>query len=84
LVEPPARTRNPLEKLDVDLQPMPWLRLFVARPAVRKPAVLLVRWQAIHAVLAQNAMHRRAGDREVVKTLQVVGNLPGAEMLMLP
>ena len=35
LVEPPACAGDPLEKLDVDLQPMPRLRLLVPRPAVR-------------------------------------------------
>jgi hypothetical protein len=63
LVEPPTCPWNPLEKLDVDLETMAWLRLLVARPAVRMPAVFLVRWQAVHAVLAQNAMNGGAGDR---------------------
>ena len=39
LIEPPARARDALEKLDVDLQAMPRLRLLVARPAVRVPPV---------------------------------------------
>jgi hypothetical protein len=39
LVEPPARARDAFEKRDVDLEAMPGLRLLVARPAVRVPAV---------------------------------------------
>jgi hypothetical protein len=60
LVEPPTSPGNALEKLDVDLQPMPRLRLLVARPAVRVPPVLLIGRQPVHAVLAQDAMHRGA------------------------
>ena len=52
---------------DVDLKAMPWLRLLVARPEVRVAPVPLIRRQAIHAVLGQNAVPGRAGDREVMK-----------------
>ena len=84
LVEPPARARNALEKLDVDLQPMPRLRLLVARPAVRVPPVLLIRRQPVHAVPAQNAMHGGTRHREAVKPLQIIGNLARAEVVVLP
>src|SRR5687767_3420862 len=67
LVEASARAWNPLEKLDVDLQAMARLRLFVPRPAVRLAAVLLIGGQPVHPVLAQNAMDGRTGDREAVK-----------------
>ena len=59
------------------------MRLLVARPAVRVAPVLLIRRQPVHAVLAQNAMHGRAGDRQAVKPLQVVGNLARAEVIVL-
>src|SRR5262245_12532461 len=62
LVKPPTRAGNPLEKLDVHLQAMPRLRLLIARPAVGVAPVFLIGRQPIHAVLAQNAMHRRGGD----------------------
>ena len=62
LIEPPARARDALEKLDVDLQAMPRLRLLVARPAVRVPPVLVVGRQPVHAMPGQNAMHGGAGD----------------------
>lgn len=55
LVEPPACARNALKKLDIDLEPMARLRLFVARPPVRMSAVFLVRRQTIHAVVTQDA-----------------------------
>src|SRR4030095_13951469 len=84
LIEAPARARDPLEKLDVDLQTMPRLRFLVARPAVRVPAVLLVRWQPVHAVPLQNAMHRGAGHRHAVETCEIVGNLARPEVVMLP
>ena len=56
LVEPPARARNALEKLDVDLQAMPRLRFLVARPAVRMPPILLIRRQPVHPVPAALAL----------------------------
>jgi hypothetical protein len=83
LIEAPAGARNPLEKLDVDLEAMPRLRFLVARPAVRVTPVFLVRRQPVHAVLAQNAMHRRRSDGEVVKPLQIIGNLARAEVIVL-
>ena len=45
--------------------------------------VLLIGWQAIHAVPHQNAVHRRPGDGELVKSLQVVGNLARTEAIVL-
>ena len=62
LVEAPAGARNPLEKLDVDLQPMSRLGFLVARPAMRMPPVLLIGWQPVHAVAAQNSMDGRTRD----------------------
>src|SRR5262245_57529616 len=62
LVEPPACARYPLEKLDVHLQAMARLRLLIARPAVGVASVFLIGRLPVHAVLAQNAMHRRGGD----------------------
>ena len=84
MIEPPARARDALEKLDVDLQAMPRLRLLVARPAVRVPPVLLVGRQPVHAVTAQDAMHGGAGHRHAVKPLQIIGNLARAEVVVLP
>ena len=63
---------------------MPRLRLLVARPAVRVPPVLLIRRQPVHAVPAQNAMHGGTGHRQAVKPLQIIGNLPRAEVVVLP
>ena len=84
LIEPSAGARNPLEKLDVHLEAMARLRFLVTRPPVCVPPVLLIGGQPVHAVLAQNAMNGGAGDREAVKPLQVVSNLPWAEMVVLP
>ena len=64
LIKPPARARDALEKLDVDLQAMPRLRLLVARPAVRVPPVLVVGRQPVHAMPGQNAMHGGAGETD--------------------
>ena len=63
---------------------MPRLRLLVARPAVRVPPVFLIGRQPVHAVPAQNAMHRGTRDRQAVKPLQVIGNLARAEVVVLP
>ena len=63
---------------------MAWLRLLVARPAVRVPPVLLVGGQPVHAVPAQNAMHGGIGHRHAVKPLQIIGNLARAEVVVLP
>jgi hypothetical protein len=50
------------------------MRTFAVR--VRVATVFLIGRQPVHAVLAQNAMHGRTGDREAVKPLQIIGNLP--------
>ena len=46
--------------------------------------MLLIGRQPVHPVLAQNAMHGRRGDRQLVKALQVVGDLARAEVVVLP
>jgi hypothetical protein len=46
--------------------------------------VLLIRWQSIHPMLDEQTMHRVAGDRELMKPLEIVSDLARAEVILLP
>ena len=46
--------------------------------------MLLVGRQPAHAVSAEDPVHRRGRHRQLVKALQVVGDLARAEVVMLP
>jgi hypothetical protein len=45
--------------------------------------VLLIRRQARHPVPRQDAMHRRDGDRDLMKALQICRDPAGAEVIVL-
>src|SRR5437762_3624522 len=59
------------------------LRFLVADPARGVGWMLLIGRQPIHPMPAENPMHRGRGDRDAVKTLQVVGDLAWAKMVVL-
>jgi hypothetical protein len=62
---------------------MPGLRLLIALPAFTVRLVLLIRGQPRHPMPRQDAMHRRDGDRDLMKALQVRRDPAGAEMIVL-
>jgi hypothetical protein len=84
LVQPAARAWDALEELDVDLQPMAGLRFFVPLPAFAVGAMLLIRRQPRHPASRQDAVDRRAGDRHLMKSLQVGRDPAGSEVIVLP
>ena len=66
---------DPLEKFHVQLQPVTWLRLLIPLPPLLVRLVLRIGGQPDHSVNAENSMHRRPGNRKLVKAFQVVGDL---------
>jgi hypothetical protein len=50
LIQPFARARDPLEELDVELQPVARLWLLVPLPALPMGLMFLVRWKPLHSV----------------------------------
>src|SRR4029450_13426770 len=83
LVQPFSSPRNSLQKLHVHLQSVPRLRLLVSDPAFRMRLMFLIGGEAIYPVSSQNPMDRGGGDRNAVKSLQVVCYFAGAEMIVL-
>jgi hypothetical protein len=62
---------------------MPRPRLFVPLPSFPMRAMLLIRRQPLQAASCQDAVDRRAGDRHLVESLQVVRDPTGAEVIVL-
>ena len=83
LVEALPAARNALEELHIHLQAMPRLRLLVALPAPPSRPMLLIGRQPAQAMLAEEAMHGRAGDRDLMEPPQIVGDPAGAEVILL-
>jgi len=71
-----------LEKLHLHRQTMARLR-FSWRCRRCPRALLLIHRQTPHAMLDQEAVHRRAGHGDVVTAPQIVGAPTGAEVLLL-
>ena len=65
------------------LDPVAGLRVLVALPAPAPRPILLIRRQPSHAVLAQEAMHRRASHRDLMKAAQIGGDPARAEVILL-
>jgi hypothetical protein len=84
LIEAAARSGDALQKLHVQLQAVPRLRLLVALPAPAVRLVLLIGRQPAHAVPRQDAMDGRDGDGNPVEPLQVRRDPAGAEVIVLP
>jgi hypothetical protein len=84
LIQAPARARNPLEELHVQLQPVPRLRLLVTLPACAVRPVLLIGREPRHAVPRQDAVHRGHRDRDLVEARQVRRDATCAEVVVLP
>ena len=57
LIQAPPGTRDALEELDVHLQPVAWLGLLVALPALFVRPMLLVGRQPGEAVAFEDPMH---------------------------
>src|SRR6185503_9748040 len=84
LVQPLARPRNALdEELHVQLQSVAGERFLVALPAFPVWLVLLVGRQPVQPMSAQNAVHGRPHHADLMKSLQIVGDLARAEMVGL-
>ena len=83
LIEPFLRPRDALQELDVHLEAVAGLGLFVTFPAEPVGPILLIGRQPAHPMLDEEAMHRRRGERHAMKPFQVVGDLPGAEVIVL-
>jgi hypothetical protein len=84
LKQPLLRTGDPLEKFDVQLQPMPGLRFLVALPAFPVRLMFLIRGQSRHAMPGENAVHGRGRYCHLVKPPEIVPNPASAEMVRLP
>ena len=84
LIETFLRARDALEELHIQLEPETGLCLLVALPALRVRPILLVRWKPVYPVTQEDAMHRRHGQRLLVKSAQVVRDLTGAKVIVLP
>jgi len=84
LIEPLSSPRDAFQELHVHLQPMPRLGFLVAFPPLAVRLVLLIRRQAIQAVLAQDPVHGRASDRHLVKASEVVADPARPEVVPLP
>ena len=74
LIEAGPGAWDPLEKLHVELQPVPGLGLLVALPSLARNSALAMGRQVIESVANQGAVHRGARDLELVKSSQVCGN----------
>src|SRR5690606_13494926 len=83
LIQPATRSRNALQKLDVELQAVSRLRLLIPLPALPVPLVLLIRREAMHSVPAQDAVHRGARDANLVEPLQVRRDAAWPEVIVL-
>ncbi len=83
LVETLPATGNPLEKLHVDLQSMPGLRLFVALPAQPSRPMFLIGREPAQAMLAEEAVDGRAGDRHLMEPSEIIGDPAGTEVILL-
>jgi len=84
LIQPFARARDPFKELHVELQPVSGLRLLVPLPALLVGLMFLVRREPWHPVALQDAMDRRTRDRDGVKPLQIVRDLAGSKVIVLP
>jgi len=76
-------TGKPLEKLHVDLQSMPGLRLFVALPAEPPRPMFLIGREPAQAILAEEAVDGRPGDRHLMEPPEIIGDPAGAEVILL-
>jgi hypothetical protein len=83
LIQASPRPRDALQELHVYLQSVTGLGLLVALPAFAVRLVLLICRQPRHAVARQDAVDRRASDRDSVKALQVRRDPASAEMIVL-
>jgi hypothetical protein len=84
LVEPASCARDALEKLDVHLQTMARLRLFVSLPSLPVGAMFLIRGQPLQPAPGQDPTDRGASDGHLMKSLQVVGDAACPEVVRLP
>src|SRR5687768_17863727 len=60
------------------------LRLLVAVPGLPPRSMFLVRRQSTQPVLAEQPMHRRAGDGDLMESPQIIRDPAGAEVILLP
>jgi hypothetical protein len=73
------RSLDGAEELHVQLQPVAGERFLIALPALPLRLMLLMGREAVHPVSAENAVHRGARHRDLVKSLQIIGDLAGPE-----
>src|SRR5687768_12839133 len=59
------------------------LRLLVAVPGLPPRSMFLVRRQSAQPVLAEQPMHCRAGDGDLMESPQVIRDPAGAEVILL-
>ncbi len=71
LKQSPSCAGNPLKKLHVYLQAMPWRQLLVSLPAFAIRPMLLICRQPTHPVSLQNAMDRGSCDQDLMKAMEV-------------
>jgi hypothetical protein len=60
------------------------LRLLIPFPALVVWRVLLIRWQPVRAVPAENPMHRGTGNRHLVEAFEISSDPPRPEVILLP
>src|SRR5688572_23789297 len=75
---------NPLEELHIYLQTVPRDQLLVSLPTFPIRSMLLICRQPIHSVALQDTVDRRSCDHNLMKTVQVRRDSPGAEVILLP
>jgi hypothetical protein len=74
LIQPSVRSRDSLQELHIELQPMPRLRFLVPLPSFAVRLMLLIRWQPVYSMPLQDAMHRGAGDLDEMNALSIRGD----------